>query len=77
MVLQGLIDSTKSYATFEKQDELAFHGFAFFIRGLTPNLKFIFLFATRDDQGCSRSSTFTNILGSSFYFEKKKLATCG
>ena len=44
MVVQGLIDSTKSYATVEKQDELAFHGFAFFIRGLTPNLKFIFLF---------------------------------
>ena len=41
-------DSTINYATFEKQDELASHVLAFFIRGLTTNLKFSFsYFATK------------------------------
>ena len=41
-------DSTINYATFEKQDELAFHVLAFFIRGLTTNSKFSFsYFATK------------------------------
>ena len=41
-------DSTINYATFEKQNELASHVLAFFIRGLTTNLKFSFsYFATK------------------------------
>ena len=41
-------DSTINYATFEKQDELASHVLAFFIRGLTTILKFsFFYFATK------------------------------
>ena len=69
MVVQGLIDSTKSYATVEKQDELAFHGFAFFIRGLTPNLKFSFsYFATRDAAGVQLLSIFWEVV---FILKKK------
>ena len=40
-------DSTINYATFEKQDELASHVLAFFIRGLTTNLKFSFFILLR------------------------------
>ena len=40
-------DSTINYTTFEKQDELASHVLAFFIRGLTTNLKFSFFILLR------------------------------
>ena len=57
-------DSTINCAAFKKQGELASHGFfvtsAFFITGLTTNLKFfIFLFCY---QGCNSISDFTIIL---------------
>ena len=41
-------DLTINHVTFEKQDELASHVLAFFMRGLTTNLKFSFsYFATK------------------------------
>ena len=68
-------DLTINHVTFEKQDELASHVLAFFMRGLTTNLKFSFsYFATK---GGAAVQIFTNILGSTFYFEKKNHPACG
>ena len=59
-------DSITNYATFEKQDNLASHVLAFFIRGLTTNLKFSFsYFATKAVTAFKMLAT--NILGSSYF----------
>ena len=60
-------DSTINYATFEKQDELASHVLAFFIRGLTTNLKFSFSILLPRLQ---QHFKFYQYFGSSFRFGK-------